>query len=143
MSWKSIGGCVMLAHLGPAWSRVRQWRYALRRHSRSHSGSPFFAEMRRTTSSSSPCGIASDSMSVTKPWRYACPARSRMSLLVSCSVVTSSSPSAGCGDAGASEIEDDARRGVVGDHVGEAHARERVDDHAVELLPAVVDAAAR
>ena len=33
-------------------------------------GSPFLREMSRITSSSRPGGTVSDSMSVTKPWRY-------------------------------------------------------------------------
>ncbi len=49
---------------------VSQVRYALRRHSSSHSGSRFFAEIRRTTSSLRPFGTLSVSTSVTKPYRY-------------------------------------------------------------------------
>jgi hypothetical protein len=45
----------------------RQARKARRRHSSSHSGSLFFAEMKRTVLSSSPRGAVSASMSVTKP----------------------------------------------------------------------------
>ena len=48
----------------------RKRRYALRRQSSSHSGSFFFAEIRRTMSSSRPVGIDSCSMSVTKPYWY-------------------------------------------------------------------------
>ena len=47
-----------------------QPRYALSRHSSSHSGSSFLAEMSRTMSSVSPCGMLSASMSVTKPYLY-------------------------------------------------------------------------
>jgi hypothetical protein len=47
---------------------VSQWRYAFSRHSSMNSGSFFFAEIRRTTSSLRPRGIVSDSMSVTKPY---------------------------------------------------------------------------
>src|SRR3989442_15129264 len=49
---------------------VSQVRYALSRHSSSHSGSSFFAEMRRTISSLRPRGSDSCSTSVTKPYRY-------------------------------------------------------------------------
>src|SRR5919206_4168668 len=48
----------------------RNWRYALRRNSSIHSGSPFFSLMRRTVSSLSPFGMTSDSISVTKPYLY-------------------------------------------------------------------------
>ena len=44
-----------------------QERNASRRHSRSQSGSCFFMEMKRTTSSFSPGGRLSASMSVTQP----------------------------------------------------------------------------
>src|SRR5215207_6983443 len=57
---------------------VSHRRYALRRHSSSHSGSFFFAEMSRTVSSLSPRGMVSASMSVTKPYWY--------SRLTSCSM---------------------------------------------------------
>jgi hypothetical protein len=43
---------------------------ALRRQSSSHSGSRFFAEIRRTISAFRPGGTASSSMSVTKPYLY-------------------------------------------------------------------------
>src|ERR1039457_326085 len=58
----------MLAQVGSL--RVSQWRYALRRQSRSQAGSFFLAEIRRTTSSLRPRGMASASMSVTKPHLY-------------------------------------------------------------------------
>ena len=45
-----------------------QARNALSRQSSSHSGSPFLAEIRRTTSSLSPFGTISCSTSVTKPY---------------------------------------------------------------------------
>src|SRR5947208_3734916 len=47
-----------------------QLRYALRRNASSHSGSFFFAEIRRTVSSLSPRGIVSASISVTQPYLY-------------------------------------------------------------------------
>ena len=46
---------------------VSQCRSAFRRHSSRKAGSPFLREMSRTTSSSSPGGTVSESMSVTKP----------------------------------------------------------------------------
>src|SRR5215208_7992905 len=49
---------------------LSQPRNALSRHSSSHSGSPFFAEMRRMMSSFRPLGAESDSISVTKPYLY-------------------------------------------------------------------------
>src|SRR2546425_2424192 len=49
-----------------------QLRYALRRHSSIHAGSPFLAEISRITSSFKPGGTISDSMSVTKPYLYGC-----------------------------------------------------------------------
>jgi hypothetical protein len=55
-----------LAHSGSVISR--QARNAASRHSSSHAGSPFLAEMKRTVSSSRPGGALSDSMSVTKPY---------------------------------------------------------------------------
>ena len=66
MFWKSTGGKCTLCHFGSV--IVRQKRNAFRRHSSSHSGSPFLAEMTRMTSSFSPGGTASESMSVTKPY---------------------------------------------------------------------------
>ena len=45
-----------------------QLRYALRRQSSIHSGSPFFAEMSRMTSSLKPGGTTSASMSVMNPY---------------------------------------------------------------------------
>src|SRR5687767_226569 len=45
-------------------------RNALSRHSSSHSGSFFLAEISLTTSSLSPFGISSASTSVTKPYLY-------------------------------------------------------------------------
>src|SRR5215208_3571209 len=50
-----------------------QPRYALSRHSSSHSGSPFLAEIKRMMSSFSPLGAASASISVTKPYLYSLP----------------------------------------------------------------------
>src|SRR4051794_25622762 len=49
---------------------LTQPRKALSRHSSSHSGSPFLAEIKRIMSSFSPLGAASASMSVTKPYLY-------------------------------------------------------------------------
>ena len=49
---------------------VSQWRNAFRRKSSSHSGSPFFCEIRRTTSSFRPAGIRSVSMSEVNPYLY-------------------------------------------------------------------------
>src|SRR5688500_15521428 len=43
---------------------------AFRRQSRSHCGSSFLAEMKRTVSSLRPFGAKSDSMSVMKPYLY-------------------------------------------------------------------------
>src|SRR6476619_6975243 len=57
-----------------------QARNAFRRNSSSHSGSFFFAEIARTTSSLRPGGSVSDSMSVTKPYLY--------SRVASCSMVS-------------------------------------------------------
>ena len=66
MSWKSTGGKCTLCHRGSV--IVCQTRNAFSRHSSSHSGSPFLAEMIRMMSSFSPGGTASASMSVTKPY---------------------------------------------------------------------------
>src|SRR5438094_3733903 len=63
-----MGGWWTFAHAGSF--IVSQCRKALSRHSSSHSGSPFLAEMRRMTSSLRPGATDSDSMSVTKPARY-------------------------------------------------------------------------
>src|SRR5438874_4274245 len=49
---------------------VSQCRYALSRKSSIHCGSFFFAEMKRMTSSFSPGGAESASMSVTNPHLY-------------------------------------------------------------------------
>src|SRR3546814_10937601 len=54
---------------------VSQCRLAFRRHSSSHSGSAFLAEMQRTISSFRPLGAVSASMSVTKPYLYLSSAR--------------------------------------------------------------------
>ena len=55
---------------------VSQLRYAFSRHSSSHSGSCFFAEISRTMSSLRPRGTSSCSMSVKKPYLYSRFARS-------------------------------------------------------------------
>ena len=60
-----IAGTFSFAQSGA--SIVSQWRNAFRRHSSIHSGSPFFAEMKRTVSSFSPLGASSCSMSEEKP----------------------------------------------------------------------------
>src|SRR5215208_3581878 len=49
---------------------LAQPRKAFKRHSSSHSGSPFLDEIRRMVSSVRPRGAISDSMSVTKPYLY-------------------------------------------------------------------------
>src|SRR2546426_5129099 len=72
-----MGGWCTFAHVGSF--IVSQCRYDFRRHSKSHSGSPFFPEIRRITSSLRPTGTVSDSMSVTNPARYS---RAAMSLAV-------------------------------------------------------------
>src|SRR6266849_2484829 len=72
-----MGGWCTFAHVGSF--IVSQCRYDFRRHSRSHSGSPFLLEISRITSSLRPTGTVSDSMSVTKPARYS---RAAMSLAV-------------------------------------------------------------
>ena len=48
---------------------VRQRSNAARRHCSKNAGSRLRSEIARTVSSSSPGGSASDSTSVTKPWR--------------------------------------------------------------------------
>src|SRR6185369_8441006 len=67
----------MLAHFGSAsaCSSLAQWRYAFNRHSSSHSGSFFFADIVRTISSPRPGGTDSDSISLTKPYLYSRSAR--------------------------------------------------------------------
>ena len=47
---------------------VCQWRNAFKRRSSIHSGSPFFSEMSRTTSSFSPRPIVSVAISDVKPY---------------------------------------------------------------------------
>ena len=61
-----MGPYFTFAHVGSV--IVSQWRNDFRRHSSSHSGSSFFAEMRRTMSSFNPGATVSASMSVTKPY---------------------------------------------------------------------------
>src|SRR5688572_16565944 len=62
-------------------------RNALSRHSSSHAGSFFLAEISRTTSSLSPFGISSASTSVTNPYLYSRVASSSMvSVLVDISL---------------------------------------------------------
>src|SRR5438046_7784251 len=51
---------------------VSQCRNALSRHASMNSGSSFFFEISRITSSFKPAGTTSDSMSVTKPYLYGC-----------------------------------------------------------------------
>src|SRR3972149_3884894 len=63
-----MAGKSTLAHAGSA--MVGQWRKAFSRHARSHSGSSFLREIRRTMSSLRPLGAVSDSMSVMKPYLY-------------------------------------------------------------------------
>src|ERR1700690_376030 len=62
---------------------VCQCRNALRRQSSKNAGSFFLSDIARTTPSSSPGGKLSDSMSVTKPWRYFWP----MSASTSCDLL--------------------------------------------------------
>ena len=64
----------MFAHAGSV--IVNHVRYALSRHSSSHAGSFFFAEIRRTVSSLNPRGTVSCSTSVTNPYLYSRLARS-------------------------------------------------------------------
>src|SRR5262252_3539660 len=66
----------MLPHLGSL--IVCQVRSAFSRHSSSHAGSCFLAEMSRTVSSVRPRGTASCSMSVTNPYLYSRPASCSM-----------------------------------------------------------------
>src|SRR5271169_5066376 len=73
-----MGGNFTFAHVGSC--IFSQWRYAFKRHSSSHSGSPFLAEIRRITSSFKPGGTVSCSMSVTKPYLYSCVARNSTSV---------------------------------------------------------------
>src|SRR5574338_143909 len=63
-----MGGYWTLAQWGSV--SVSHFRYALSRHSRSHSGSSFLAEIARTTSSLKPGRNASDSIGDTKPYAY-------------------------------------------------------------------------
>ena len=58
-------------HLGC--ERVSQWRNAFKRNSSNQSGSPFSAEIWRTTSSLSPLGITVVAISVTNPYLYSSP----------------------------------------------------------------------
>src|SRR5262245_27408710 len=59
-----------------------QRRYALSRHSTMNSGSFFLAAIARTTSSLSPGGSVSDSMSVTNPASYSRVIRDSIELLI-------------------------------------------------------------
>jgi hypothetical protein len=61
-------GKFTFAHAGS--SSTSQRRYASRRHSSIHSGSPFLAEIKRMVSSERPLGAYSCSMSVMKPCSY-------------------------------------------------------------------------
>src|SRR5215216_5879218 len=67
---------------------VNQWRKAFRRNSSIHSGSFFFATIRRIVSSLSPRGIMSDSISVTKPYLYSCLLKSSAVLIGLNSIVS-------------------------------------------------------
>src|SRR3954467_1765891 len=78
MSWELIGSYLTFCQVGSF--IVSQTPNAFSRHSSSHSGSFFFCEIRRTTSSLSPFGIVSLSTSLTKPYLY--------SRLASCSIVS-------------------------------------------------------
>src|SRR5688572_33171319 len=68
-----------LCHVGS--TIFSQARYDFSRNSSIHSGSPFFAEIARTTSSLRPGGKVSDSRMVSKPYLY--------SRVASCSMVSS------------------------------------------------------
>src|SRR6516162_3599458 len=63
-----MGGCSTVAHCGSL--MVSQCRKAARRHSSMKSGSFFFSEIRRMTSSEMPRGNVSDRTSVTKLCGY-------------------------------------------------------------------------
>src|SRR5690349_2768312 len=63
-----MGGYFTLLQCGSV--IVNQRRNAFNRQSRSHCGSCFFAEMKRTVSSLRPGGNVSASMSVVKPYWY-------------------------------------------------------------------------
>src|SRR3989338_4792351 len=87
MSWYSIGPYLMFPQAGSF--IVSHVRYALSRHSSSHAGSAFLAEIRRTMSSFSPRGAASCSTSVMKPYLYS---RFASSSMVCVEVLTFSLP---------------------------------------------------
>ena len=76
-----MGGILRCPQVGC--SIVSQWRKAFRRNSSSHSGSPFFREMRRTTSSERPFSMMSVCTSVVKPYSYFFSATSRTKLFFS------------------------------------------------------------
>src|SRR5690606_7554097 len=79
MDSKSIGAIFSLAQSGRVMPCQR--RKAFSRHSVMNSGSFFFDEIRRTTSSLRPGGIWSDSISVTKPcWYSLCTSASRVAV---------------------------------------------------------------
>src|SRR3989304_2211215 len=82
MSGKSIFRYLTFGQAGSV--MVSQCRNALRRNSRSHSGSPFLCEMSRIVSSDSPLGATSASISVTKPCWYGCSIRFWRAELVIC-----------------------------------------------------------
>src|SRR5882724_11307953 len=67
-TWAQVGSCM-----------VSQCRNAFNRQSSKNCGSCFFLDMAATTSSSSPGGKLSDSMSVMKPCRYFCARRASTS----------------------------------------------------------------
>src|SRR6266699_1765219 len=75
-------GKCSLAHLGSSSSSQRA--NASSRHASIHSGSFFWAEMKRTMSSDRPLGALSDSMSVTNPYLYWSTSMRRTRSIVSC-----------------------------------------------------------
>src|SRR5215469_7511276 len=106
-----------------------------------NAGSCFLAEMRRMTSSLSPGATVSDSMSVTKPWRYS-PRNSVSTSLFSVDMFSSLLVRRRAAVQHRTEVQ--ARRQRHGPRqLRQGHGAERIADGQADALPVVAYAADR
>src|SRR5208283_3193681 len=131
---------------------VCQCRNAFRRQSSRNCGSFFFSDIARTTPSSSPGGKLSDSISVTKPWRYFWP----ISASTSCDLLDTISsfrcvaprfdgPSRRRSKRGAAYVQRQVRyahnRRIESSKLLQRHIFQCLADGGVDALPRAADAA--
>src|SRR5512135_50643 len=108
-------------------------------------GSPFLREISRITSSSRPGGTVSDSMSVTKPWRYFCATSASRSCCCVDMPFTSESARAAHGHRAdhRGELWTPDGDGFLASQLGERQLVERTAEGGVDALPSRARAAYR